>query len=109
MANTMDLKHHNEIIDIPMNIEVNEKYPIILDKLLMGKKESCYFNFFINYESGKILVMRTKNCFLDKQIKWELRDKYLTIYKISLKNNEKITIVKVTINNTGMINNVNKN
>jgi hypothetical protein len=97
----MDIYHHNEIIDIPMNIKVTGKYPVVLDNLLKGKKETCYFNFFLKYESGKMLVMRTKAGSLEKQMKWELRDKYQTIYKISVRNNEPITIVKVTINNTG--------
>jgi hypothetical protein len=105
MPNTMDLKSHNEIIDIPMDVMVTNKYPIILDKLLLGKKETCYFNFFIKYENGQVLVMRTKECFLEKQIKWELREKYIALYKISVKNNEEIRIIKVTINNTKVLNN----
>jgi hypothetical protein len=101
--NKMDGLHHNEIIEIPMNIEVCGQYPVILNNLLIGKKtgHSCYFNFFVQYQTGKMLVMRTKNCIFDKQIEYELADKYMCLYKISVKNDMKITIIKVTINNTG--------
>jgi hypothetical protein len=101
----MKINEHNEIIDILMNLEVKPKYPLILDNLLKGhNSQSYYFNFFVKYESGKMLVMRTKEAFLDGILKKELREKYNTLYKISLKNNMKIKIIKMSINITGVKN-----
>jgi hypothetical protein len=100
----MEINKHNEIIELSMNVLVENRYKNELDKIVTYRKNnhSAYVNIFINcLINGKSDCIRTKSCTCNEALYDELRNKYLTIYKLSIKNNCNIKIVKMTISNQG--------
>lgn len=99
----MDIKHHNEIIDIQdLNILVCDHYPIQLDEIIKAQHKKgfgCYFNFFAeSLDNNLFFCMRTKSCLTDEDLKYELREKYKLLLQISYNRGIRLEIKKITVN-----------
>jgi len=103
----MDLKTHNEIVDIEFEHEIKSKYPEKLDNFILSKKttEWIYCTFWIDgLINGKSPCMRTKSVSSDSQVKYELRDKYKILYSLACKSNHPIILKRVSISLQGVKN-----